>query len=380
MRVDRKAFTEAMRAMNTVASPKATLPILSHALFAPTPDVLTLQSTDLEVGISISIMAEDSDYSPVKMYPVKLVLNIVRNLPKNVTSITINTNEDTIAGISVTSLPPDDFPPVKMVDSSPISVPGLVSAIEKVAPAMSMDETRYTLNGVLLDSTAVAATDGHRLHVADLTWEKPEDLAYNIIIARSGVETLLSKSVRKTALDSIAIETYPTGGYRVGFELSNGFITVRCIDGTFPNYHGVIPKRDFVLTVTTPKKSLIDAVKAAVAVSSERNKPIDLIFNKDLTVFAENENAKCSFDVPGAQIDYHAKPDAWNTIGLNGYYMFDALEAVPGDNVVIKAKSHLDPIKIPAKGLDIIIMPMRTKQHLKETESVEGVVPIEVSA
>jgi DNA polymerase III sliding clamp (beta) subunit (PCNA family) len=67
----------------------------------------------------------------------------------------------------------DNFPSVPEFPHPLVKIPAkiLSSLIAKTAFAISMEESRYTLNGALLilkpDTITVVATDGHRLAVAE---------------------------------------------------------------------------------------------------------------------------------------------------------------------------------------------------------------------
>src|SRR5512147_399442 len=156
-----------------VVEKKTTIPILSNVLLEAADDRITLTATDLELGIRCSCPARvKKDGSG--MVPAKKLLDYVRLLPEgdvnmkflenHWANITAGRSRTRIAGMSRESFPELPAMPAAIAE---LPVKTLASMIGRTAFAISMEESRFTLNGALLlmrpEGLTMVATDGHRL-------------------------------------------------------------------------------------------------------------------------------------------------------------------------------------------------------------------------
>ena len=120
--------------------------------------------------------------------PGRLLLDVVRSLPKDELTLEHRTAEQDVEVVSGASkfhlrtLPLDDFPKLpEAADAALMRVPAgaFVETIGRVARAASRDETRPHLTGVLVSASGqelrMVATDSYRLSVKETTLEKPVD-------------------------------------------------------------------------------------------------------------------------------------------------------------------------------------------------------------
>ena len=182
----RRELFEAVQTVGRAVSGRTSLPILSHVLARPVGDGrLRLMATDLEmwlecsIGSRISFGFDDGD-QPGFTFPAKLFTemlgafaesDVVLDRPdvKAKTSVRCGRSNYELLGLS-----PDEFPAPPEVDHiASFTIAGglLKSLIKEVNFAVSTDETRVILTGVLLkfDGTAIklVATDTHRLAVTE---------------------------------------------------------------------------------------------------------------------------------------------------------------------------------------------------------------------
>src|SRR6202051_293707 len=142
-----------------------------------------------------------------------------------------------------------------------ISAPVMESLIGKTKFAISMEESRYTLNGGLLilkpDTIAMVATDGHRLALAE-TSQKLSGLNGELKVlipkkAMDEVEKLSSTAGSDTQLDFAKDESH------LFFQAGPRLLISRILTGQFPNYEAVLP-RENNKTVVIDRGELCDAV------------------------------------------------------------------------------------------------------------------------
>src|SRR5471030_124243 len=156
-----------------VVEKKTTIPILSNVLLEAREDRLYLTATDLDLGLRTSCPAKVKKEGSGTI-PARRLLDYVRLLPdaditvkfgdNHWASFTCGRSRTRIAGMSRESFPELPHMP-EMVAEIPSKL--LASMISRTQFAISLEESRFTLNGALLllrtDATLMVATDGHRL-------------------------------------------------------------------------------------------------------------------------------------------------------------------------------------------------------------------------
>src|SRR5208283_2315369 len=156
-----------------VVEKKTTIPILSNVLMEAAGDRITLTATDLELGIRCSCPAQVKKEGAGTV-PARKLLDYVRLLPEgdiqmkfldnHWASITSGRSKTRVAGMSRDSFP--ELPQTPAVVAQ-VPVKTLASMIARTGFAISMEESRFTLNGALLlmrpEGLTMVATDGHRL-------------------------------------------------------------------------------------------------------------------------------------------------------------------------------------------------------------------------
>ncbi|MCK5260247.1 MAG: DNA polymerase III subunit beta, partial [Candidatus Omnitrophica bacterium] len=106
--------------------------------------------------------------------------------------------------------------------------------------AVSHEESRYVLNGVLLeiseDTIRMVATDGRRLAKVEKKLETPVKKDVTVIIPTKAIQEI-NRNLKDEGEVSFII-----GMNQVLFDIDGILIATRIIEGEFPNYNQVIPK------------------------------------------------------------------------------------------------------------------------------------------
>jgi len=161
--------------VQSVISPRSTLPVLSNFLFETEGQQIKMSSTDLEVGVTCFIKAEVVKEGSITI-PAKRFSDIVRELPGD-GSIEIKCDDNNQINIRcgkshfvLMGLPKTDYPILPTFPEENqfnINRPAFKSMLRRTSFAVSTDETRYVLNGVFLlveeGKLKLVATDGRRL-------------------------------------------------------------------------------------------------------------------------------------------------------------------------------------------------------------------------
>src|SRR5262245_22172319 len=177
VQVDRDGFFRGLQMVSNIVEPRQTLPILANVLLEASEETLRLTSTDLEVGVRVSVPAKVTDSGSITLSARKLV-DIVKELPSVPLSLKVQENAWVAlrcggASYKLVGLGPEDFPAFTESSTAAwITVDGKVlhEMLTQTTFAISHDESRYALNGILFAlrdrELRLVATDGHRLAVA----------------------------------------------------------------------------------------------------------------------------------------------------------------------------------------------------------------------
>src|SRR4030088_1707442 len=199
--VSKDKLLEGLSTVQNVVSTRTTLPILSNVLLQAADGEIRLTTTDLDVGVRGAVEAEVERIGATTL-PARRLFSIVRELPaseiyfdidtKNLASIRSGSSYFKILG-----LPEEEFPPLARFEDAKIftiSQKDLKDGLKKTAYAISTDETRYVLNGILFsfkdNKLTLVATDGRRLALVDLEIEFPRSQEIDIIVPTKAVTEL----------------------------------------------------------------------------------------------------------------------------------------------------------------------------------------------
>jgi DNA polymerase-3 subunit beta len=226
--------------------------------------------------------------------------------------------------------------------------------IDKTAFASSNDDSRFNLNGVLFehveDTTRLVATDGHRLAMIDQKIEVP--FTSKVLVPKKGLQEL------RRILESFKEEIL------VGFEKKNLFVktdqfmmTVRLIDGDYPDYKKVIPGTSD-RTVKANRADLAQSLRKVAVLTSDRNKGINIQVNPGrMEVTATHPDLGTAKDV--IEVEYQ---DEEFLVIVNVAYLMESLAVIDTESVSIEYHKEGAPIVIrpyPAKEYFNLVMPMR---------------------
>ena len=179
--VSKEKLLAGLQTVQNVVSTRTTLPILSNVLLQAEEGQLRLTTTDLDVGVSGRVDAQVEKPGATTL-PARRLATIVRELPTS--EIQIEIDAKNVASIrcgqsffKIMGLPEEEFPPLPKFQDAKVftlSQKDLRDALKKTAYAISTDETRYVLNGILFsfkeNKLTMVATDGR----LDLPWAQPE--------------------------------------------------------------------------------------------------------------------------------------------------------------------------------------------------------------
>ena len=356
-----------------VVEKKTTIPILSNVLLEAREDRLFLTATDLELGLRTSCPARVKKEGSGTI-PARKLLDYVRLLPDadiNVkfgenhwANFTCGRSRTRIAGMSRESFPEL---PVMPETIAAIPVKQLSAMIARTMFAISMEESRFTLNGALMllgdQSLTMVATDGHRLAFVqrpshlDANPANGHALAYRALVPRKAMAEIV-----KLSEDAAADGKVRFGGddNHLFFEFGPRLLITRKLTGNFPDYERVLPQ-DNVHIAKLAKDEIRGAIERVAQFADERSRAIRVQFTAgEVKVFSSAlETGESEESIPGE----YSGPDL--EIGFNAQYLLDFLRAIPQDQVSFGLKDQKSAGELQPSGGEeqeqyrYVVMPMR---------------------
>ena len=357
----RKDLYEAIQTVGRAVSGRSTLPILSHILVTPQGgSTLKLTATDLEMWVECSLTARiqaglgDMEEAGGFTVPSRYFTEILGALPEadvvldrpdggNKTQLRCGRSDYSLLG-----LPAEEFPALPDVEpTATITMNGAVlkAMIKQVAFAVSTDETRVILTGVLFifngPQIKMVATDTHRLAVRGGVASAGEGQGQAVLPARA-----MNEISRLAGDDDEVVIALAQGQARfeVNKKNSNGdtlattTLITRLIEGQFPNYERVIPgghERKLTLETAEFQK----AVKRVAIVARENANRIVLeTEGAQLAMSAEAGTVGSARD----EIEVAREGDDIQ-IAFNAKYLGDVLAAIETEGVVLELTEPLRP-------------------------------------
>jgi DNA polymerase III subunit beta len=238
--------------VSRAVSPRSTLPVLANILIATDEGRLRLSATNLELGITCWIGAKIQEDGSTTV-PARTFTDLVGTLSDKQVDMSLNVRTQTLnvhCGASNTNLKcidAQEFPPMPAADLTQglqINVASMKEMIQQVVFAASNDEARPVLTGVLVNVKdnimTLAAADGFRLSVRKAELSSPAARPINVVIparALSELARIASDS------DQALTMSLPPGRGQVIFRLKDTELVSQLIEGAFPPYEQIIPRR-----------------------------------------------------------------------------------------------------------------------------------------
>ncbi len=355
-----------IQVVQNAVSSKSTLPILSHILLEAKKDGIKLIATDLEIGVSVKIEGEVFEEGAITI-PARKFSEIVKELSgsellqisvKKSQAITIESNKSyfRLMGLLKEDFPQlPEFPTHASKNADFIKMPQklLKNMIQLTSFAMSHDETRYVLNGILFSfkdkALKLVATDGRRLAVIEKQTPEIGNTKKDAIVPMKTIQELS----RNLTEEGEVVFCFKENQLQIN--LGQVTITSRLIEGEYPNYDQVIPKK-LKEEFNIKTQDFLQAARRASILASQDSQSIKINILKDKMIITKNapELGEAREEL---EVDYKGGELA---IGFNPSFLIDVLKNVGGDSVRF---GFIDPEKpaVIKSGEDYtyIVLPMQ---------------------
>jgi len=367
--IKRDLFSVGIQKTLGIVEKKTTMPILSNLLLRAGQNRVTIMATDREIGLIADYEAEVLRDGEITLSAKKLhemvreiqgeTIHVIKN-ERDVVILTCNKATYRIPGI-----PADDYPVVAdQEDIQFYKVKGAIlkELIRKTAFAMSTDEMRKTLCGVLMETEKVGetfwirmvATDGHRLSMMKMDTGEKDFLTMEkgVIIPRKGLV-----EIRRLVEDEPGDVFL---GVRQGMcivKTDHTLLKVSLVDGEYPDYRRVIPAEKGVI-LEIEKDKLLHTLRRMSVISSERYNGVIVTLAADKIVLNSNNP-----DVGEAndEIDVVYAGEG-KSVGYNVTYLADAIDVIDEERIAFEVGEGMKPGIVRAVGNEnyfCIVMPLK---------------------
>ena len=375
-----KAITGANRA---VASRGSMLAALTGLHFELAGGTLSVTGSDLDMTITMTVDVAGEE-SGVAVVPAKLLLEVVRVLPPGGVEVSVTDDEARLASgateFAIRVLPANDWPVLPSVEGDAATIageefrdaldqvvgtasveeavttegPAFRDALGQVVRSASTDETRPILTGVLMsaeeDGLRLVSTDSYRLARRDLSGSALLGERQEVLVPGRALSEV------RRAIGNAGEVTLRLSGSRAEFEVGRMRLTIRLIEGNFPNYKGLIPTTH-PNTLKVQRERLLEAVRR-VRLLARDTTPVRLVMSAQ-----ELELRAVTQDVGSASESMEAQYDGEDlTIAFNPQYLTDGLEVVSTEEVTLETADALKPALLRPVGDDTflyLLMPVR---------------------
>ncbi len=358
--VTRDNLASGLRRALSVVSTRTTIPVLNNVLIEADDGKLALTTTDLEVQVRTEVEAVIEE-SGVTTLPARKFGQLVNALPPGEVHFETGDNESTAitcgnSHFRLVGLDPQEFPNDASFEAQwSFSLPAVEfrKMINKVSYAVSLDDPRQVLSGILLslrnNNLIAVATDGKRLALLERGLDGESMPEGDVILPDKVVKEL------ERLLENQGDLSVELSDSRAAFTFDGTRITSKLVDGAYPNYRQVIPG-GFTKSVVIPREVFADVLNRVSMVVSETSASVKLLIEPaKMTVSAQSpEVGEASEPL---EVSYEGDPIQF---AFNPYFIADPLRRLECDQLVLQFNDQFSPVSLSGdEGFLYVLMPMR---------------------
>jgi DNA polymerase-3 subunit beta len=361
IQVTQENLNKALGSVARVASSRNTLPILANVLIKTVGTRLSISATNLDIAVTHYIGSKVSSEGSITI-PARLVQDFVSSLPSGIIELKLDeyklhfstgTYRSTINGISSEEFPV--LPAIKDGKNWSIDSSLLKKKLQQVIVAASNDDTRPVLTGVYFHSDEgklrIVATDSYRLAEATVMDTKHN---INLLVPISATQELL-----RIVSDFEGEVNITHDEQQVLFSVGDVELVARLIDGKYPNYASLIPKK-FETSAKLLKSELLNITKVSSLFARENAGSITLEVNEhDQTLNIHSIASQLGENIASTK----GVIEGEGSITLNSRYLLDALHVMNGEDIVFSFNGKLEPSMLSDpkdKEYIHVIMPLKS--------------------
>lgn len=357
----RKDIYEGVQVAGRAVSARTSLPILSHLLITAEDNRIRIAATDLEIGMECVVEANVQEPGSMTV-PARVLTEALAALPE--TDVALSFDESNTARLkcgasdfTILGLPPEEFPllpEVKEEVSLSLDYDVLREGIRKTAFAISPDESRAILTGILMNidggGLRLVSTDTHRLCVYNCAVDDSRGTVNAIVPGRAMNElTRIAEGQGK-----VDVRISPS---QILFKFGDTILISRLIEGQFPNFQKVVPT-EFTRKLIIPTEPFLQSARR-VAIVARENSNRTMMKTEDGTLVMSAESG--SVGSAHEEVEVIKEGDDLK-MAFNSKYLLDVLGVIDTEAIEMELSGEASAAVIRPQTQDnytYVLMPMQ---------------------
>lgn len=360
-----------LNVVEKIVGKNLSLPILDNVLINTEDNFLSLSSTDLETAIKIWSLAKIIKKGNV-VVPAKFLSNFVSLLP-NEKIILEEKNQGLYIKCKnfknqIQGLNPEDFPLIpefKNLEHIEVDNKKFCQGLSQVVDITSSSQTRPEISGIYLifskNLIKIVATDSFRLAEKNIALDKNIKNEIAFILPQKPAKEIINTLSEKEGVLKIYFSPSQTMFEFPMKEVNHPQvqITSRLIEGEYPNYEEIIPKK-FKTQIIIKRDEFLNQIKAAALFSGKINEIKIKVNpkNKEIKIFAKDPN------IGESESDILAKIDGEEMeLAFNYKFLIDGLLNIKSSEVIFDLSKEDGPCILKPVGdtsYIYVVMPIKS--------------------
>ncbi len=337
------------------------LPVLSGIFLSAKNNTLLLRSTNLDLGIEISLQAKVESLGEI-IVPGGVLSSLLSGVYDK--KVVLEESQGNLQVVSqsassvIKGLPNEDFPTLPVIQDEEgfeVSAEKFIDGVRSVWYSASTSDIKPEIGSVYIyqkdDDMVFAATDSFRLAEKKMSIKSKAEGLHLLVPYKNIVEVI---RVFEGTSENISIKFNKN---QISFATSGTYVTSRVIDGIFPDYEQIIPK-SFITEATVLKQDLLNSLKVSNIFADKFNRVDITVSPKGKTLELKSQNASIgenTFSVDAAIEGEEIK------LGFNQKYIMDCFQSIKQESVVLRFAGAGKPLVIQGvgdKSFLYLIMPL----------------------
>ncbi len=359
-----------------IAGKNLTLPILNNILIETEKSFINLSSTDLELGIKYWLLAKIEKEGKITV-PSKILTSFVGLLPNK--KLTLEAKNQTLfidcddQNTQIKGLDAQDYPIIPTIsdnDFISLDAASFCEGLSQVVDFAAINQARPELSGVYLsfqkDRVQLTTTDSVRLAEKTIFLKEKTEKAIAFILPQKTAREIINIFAEQNG----RLKLYSSPN-QVLFEYPmqetdhpQVQVVSRLIEGEYPEYQGIIPKK-YEAQIILTKNDFLNQIKTA-SIFSGKNNEIKIKINpkkEGIEILSQNPELGENKSFLPAKIIYRQENNQEVAVNFNYRFLIDGLSNIKSPKVVFELNGEDGPAVLkPAEDPTYIyvVMPIKT--------------------
>jgi DNA polymerase-3 subunit beta len=310
----REGFLSAVQLASAAVAPRDVKPILRNIKLIAEGDRCTLMATDLELGIRLEVRGVKVEEPGEAILPAARTLAILRESTDEEIILDGDSNRCLLRGqlneFEMPSEEPANFPDVPAFAEEKyheVTAGTLREMIRRTIFAAATENPRYAVTGILWEledgQARLVATDGRRLAVVQgaATAKGGHETKGQTPVVPTKAMSLLERNLQDPG-EVVRVSLRPN---EVLFKTERAMIYCRLVEGRYPAYREVFPKKQ-TTKVPLTVGPFYAAIRQAAIMTDEESKKVVFNFGKKKLMMqaSGSESGRSKIEMP---LDYDGK-------------------------------------------------------------------------